>query len=123
MARWLESGAFDGHAKAAGLRKDSAHGADHAQQARAAGVLDSGRYQVLGSYTDGDVRVVVEQNEGPNPFAPPAYAEVAIVHDPVAIVSGPVGTTVVNLADPDAVEALKRAKVAVTDPDYQKDAR
>lgn len=121
MATWHDEGAFDGLAKAAGLAKHDALAQDHGAVMSASGVHDTGGYRVLGAYRAGKVQVVIEQNEGPNPFAPPAYADIPIVHDPVAVVSGPVGTTVVNLADPDAEEALKRARTAVTDPDYQKD--
>jgi hypothetical protein len=121
MAAWHEPGAFDGLAKAAGYPRNEAAAEEHGALASAAGVHDTGDYRVLGAYRSGKVLVVIEQNEGPNPFAPPAYAEVAIVHDPVAIVTGPVGSVVVNLADADAEDGLKRAKLAVTDPDHQKD--
>jgi hypothetical protein len=123
MANWFEPGSFDGTAKAAGYTKHEDTAREHAVMANAAGVHDTGDYRVLGAYRSGKVTVVIEQNEGPNPFAPPVYADIPIVHDPVAVVTGPVGSVAVNLADADAEEGLKRAKLAVTDPDHQKDAR
>lgn len=120
----LEPGSFDELARGLGLKADQARTQDEQNLSRSAGLHNGGEYRVLGTYSKGtgskQVRVKVEQNTSPMVGAPEPFTNVPVVHQPVAVVTGPVGTVVVNLDDPDAQQALERAQQAVIDPDHQK---
>lgn len=127
MAReLLEPGHFDDLARARGLKADGSRAQDEQNTARSRGLHAGGEYRVLGTYTKGtgnkQVKVLIEQNTSPMVGAPEPFADVAVVHQPVAVVEGPLGRVCVNLDDQDAADVLERAQQAVTDPDYQKDA-
>jgi hypothetical protein len=128
MARQLmEPGSYDAVVQAAGFKKEGTEALRERQsEARAAEMDTEGEYRILGAFVRGSggkqVRVKVEQNTSPMAAAPPPFEGVPVVHQPVAIVEGPVGSVCVNLDDPDAEATLARAYEAVTDPNYQKDA-
>lgn len=122
----LEPGSFDELARGLGLKADQARTQDEQNLSRSAGLHNGGEYRVLGTYSKGtgskQVRVKVEQNTSPMVGAPEPFTNVPVVHQPVAVVEGPLGTVCVNLDDADAAEVLERAAQAVTDPNYQRDA-
>jgi hypothetical protein len=128
MARdMLEPGAFDEVAKAVGLKADQARAQDETNLARSVGLHEGGEYRVLGTFTKGtgdkQVRVKIEQNTSPMVGAPEPFTDVPVVHQPVAIVEGPLGTVCVDMDDHDAQENLERAHQAVTDPNFQREAQ